>query len=65
MAVQFWTRTKKGLLFPTWERKKAERWNLQFNEYDTEEVIANPPKCFEGQTCQNGTHYSFLVKESS
>jgi hypothetical protein len=62
---QFWTHARHGLLFPQWARHPTELWNLQFNQYDTEEVIANPPKCFEGQTCQNGTHYSFIIKEGS
>jgi hypothetical protein len=65
-TAQFWTQDAEyGLLFPTWASESAERWNLQFNQYDTEEVIANPPECFEDQTCQDGEHYSFVIKESS
>lgn len=64
--VQFWTRAfRHHTLTPTWESKPAERWYLVRNEYDTEEVLAEPPKCFDGQTCQNSTHYSLSVKKSS
>jgi len=64
--VQFWTRDAElGLLFPTWANESSERWNIQFNQYATYEVIANPPNCFAGQTCQDGEHYSMIIKEDS
>lgn len=65
-TAQFWTQDAQyGLLFPTWTSQSTERWNLQFNQYDAEEVIANPPECFEDQSCQDAEHYSFVIEESS
>ena len=61
---QFWTRDGNAALTPTWQAGGAF-WNLQFNEDDTEEVIANPSVCYDGQTCQDGEQLKFVVSEGS
>jgi hypothetical protein len=61
--AQFWTRDfTHHNMTPTWESQHKGRWYLVRNEYDTEEILAEPAKCFEGQSCQNSTHYNLSVK---
>jgi hypothetical protein len=63
---QFWTQDTNGVLLPSWfGGNKSQAWNLQFNMYDEEEIIANPPDCDPATTfCQvTGPYYGFVIKE--
>ena len=62
--VQFWTNVNEyDTLLPVWASTPAERWDIQFNEGDENEVLADPPVCMEGATCQDDQHYSFMIQE--
>lgn len=63
---QFWTQSAKRVLLPSWfGGNKSQAWNLQFNMYDEEEIIANPPDCDPAKTfCQvTGPYYGFVIKD--
>jgi hypothetical protein len=60
---QFWTKDlRTGSYMPTGSKQPAAPWNLQFNDYDSIEVLANPPNCPTNQICQNDQHIAFYVK---
>ena len=62
-AAQFWSqRFKYGFFLPLGGKQPSKPWTMQFNKYDEEEVIANPPSCVADETCQHGQEYSFSLK---
>jgi len=64
--AQFWTWGDDNRFTPTWQAVPADRWNLQFNEVDEKQVIANPAECFEGQSCQDsGDEWGILVSNGA